>query len=330
VPGAGTRRGTGAIALAFATAATVASLTASVATSQGSLQSNIDSTRNQVGSLAAGLESKHGRLVVVAAQARQAAEREARLSTLLAHGRARAARLAERERVAERRLDATRDRLRRALGALGERLVAIYKGDTPDFTAVFLDAEGFDDLVTRAEYLQLLHDSDVRLATRVRELRSQEEVEVAQARRAHDRAEAFADRLALARARIGAVRARAEAEATTLRQAGAAQSESLAGLRNRLDDLTAQLQRAGYSSGEARKAAGRALGGYAIPESIVMCESGGNYGARNPGSGAYGAYQILPSTAKAHDCDLSTPRGQDSCAAKIWSRQGSSAWVCAG
>lgn len=69
-------------------------------------------------------------------------------------------------------------------------------------------------------------------------------------------------------------------------------------------------------------------GRFAIPESIVKCESGGSYTARNPSSGAYGAYQIIPSTARAFNCDLSTPGGQDACAAKIWAGQGRGAWVC--
>lgn len=67
--------------------------------------------------------------------------------------------------------------------------------------------------------------------------------------------------------------------------------------------------------------------GWAIPEYIVMCESGGNYNAQNP-SGAYGAYQIMPGTASAYGCDLSTPGGQDRCAAKIYAAQGASPWVC--
>lgn len=67
--------------------------------------------------------------------------------------------------------------------------------------------------------------------------------------------------------------------------------------------------------------------GYTIPESIVMCESGGDYGASNP-SGAYGAYQIMPGTASAYGCDLSYPAGQDACAAEIYANEGSSPWAC--
>lgn len=70
--------------------------------------------------------------------------------------------------------------------------------------------------------------------------------------------------------------------------------------------------------------------GYAIPADIVACESGGDYGAVNPSSGATGAYQILPSTSAAYGCDLSTPAGQDACAAAIYADVGSSAWECAG
>ena len=68
-------------------------------------------------------------------------------------------------------------------------------------------------------------------------------------------------------------------------------------------------------------------GGYSIPDYIVQCESGGDYSASNP-SGAYGAYQIMPGTASAYGCDLSTPAGQDACAAEIYSDVGSSAWSC--
>jgi hypothetical protein len=69
-------------------------------------------------------------------------------------------------------------------------------------------------------------------------------------------------------------------------------------------------------------------GRYAIPASIVQCESRGDYNAVNPSSGAYGAYQVMPSTAAAYGCDLSTPGGQDACAAEIWAKQGRGAWSC--
>jgi hypothetical protein len=70
-----------------------------------------------------------------------------------------------------------------------------------------------------------------------------------------------------------------------------------------------------------------ATGGYTIPDYIVQCESGGDYNAQNA-SGAYGAYQIMPDTASNYGCDLSSPAGQDACAADIYADVGTSAWDC--
>jgi hypothetical protein len=63
-------------------------------------------------------------------------------------------------------------------------------------------------------------------------------------------------------------------------------------------------------------------------------ESGTNYSTgsanTNASSGATGRYQIIPSTAAAYGCDLSTPAGQDSCAQAIYAHQGAGAWVGCG
>ncbi len=63
-------------------------------------------------------------------------------------------------------------------------------------------------------------------------------------------------------------------------------------------------------------------------------ESGTNYSTgpsnTNPSSGATGRYQILPSTAAAYGCSLTTPAGQDACAQTIYEHQGAGAWVGCG
>ncbi len=57
-----------------------------------------------------------------------------------------------------------------------------------------------------------------------------------------------------------------------------------------------------------------------------MCESGGNYGAVNPSSGAGGAYQILPSTWELYGGKgepQNAPKAeQDRIAAEIWADSG--------
>jgi hypothetical protein len=73
-------------------------------------------------------------------------------------------------------------------------------------------------------------------------------------------------------------------------------------------------------------------GGGGVP--ACASESGTNYSTgpdnTNPSSGATGRYQILPSTAAAYGCNLSTPGGQDACAQTIYANQGSGAWVGCG
>jgi hypothetical protein len=51
--------------------------------------------------------------------------------------------------------------------------------------------------------------------------------------------------------------------------------------------------------------------------------------ATNPSSGAYGCFQVIPSTAAAHDCDLSSLAGQYECAGRICETSGDGAWVAA-
>jgi hypothetical protein len=88
------------------------------------------------------------------------------------------------------------------------------------------------------------------------------------------------------------------------------------------------------SAAEAEEEVGRWLGGpYSIPAYIVMCESGGDYSALNPSSGAGGAYQVLPSTWELYGGQgepQNAPKAeQDRIAGEIWADSGGGAWVCA-
>jgi hypothetical protein len=77
-------------------------------------------------------------------------------------------------------------------------------------------------------------------------------------------------------------------------------------------------------------------GEWAIPGSIVMCESGGNYRKWNyGGSGASGAYQAMHGTWIAYgggrwasDAAYAPPYAQHIVAGRIWRGQGRGAWEC--
>jgi murein DD-endopeptidase MepM/ murein hydrolase activator NlpD len=71
------------------------------------------------------------------------------------------------------RLVLLRARLKRALSVLRQRLVEIYESDQPDAMTVILSSKGFDDLLSRYEYLRRVQNQDTSIAGRVRGLRNQ-------------------------------------------------------------------------------------------------------------------------------------------------------------
>jgi peptidoglycan hydrolase CwlO-like protein len=301
----------------------------------GTLQGKIDGARLEADGLAAEIESNEAAIAEAQTRAAAAAREEAQLTALLSVGREREAELTQQVSEAEERLAATRERLQRALGVLADRLVAIYKGEVPDAASLILEADGFDDLVTRAEYLQRLEESDADLAARVRALREQVQAQAEALERARAEVAAYNEQLEGARAQISAARAEAEAEAAALAEVQAQQASALEALRAQVDQWTGQVQRLqSISAAEAQQEVAGWFGDWAIPQAIVMCESGGSFGALNPSSGAGGAYQILPSTwetyggeGKPHEA---SPQEQHEIASQIWEDSGSSAWVCAG
>ena len=146
------------------------------------------------------------------------------------------------------------------------------------------------------------------------------------------------------------MRAAAESAAAELAAVNDSRAAQIAALQSNISswvaDIEAAREAAARRAEEAAAAAEiteesaaaeveRWLGGpYSIPAYIVMCESGGNYSALNPSSGAGGAYQILPSTWELYGGEglpHEAPKDeQDRIAAEIWADSGGGAWVCAG
>jgi murein DD-endopeptidase MepM/ murein hydrolase activator NlpD len=94
--------------------------------------------------------------------------RQTRIQADLDAKRAELARLQDELRQERIRLVKLRERLAAAKDALAERLVEIYKADEPDAVTVILEADGFEDLITRAEFIDRVGDQDGRIIDRVR------------------------------------------------------------------------------------------------------------------------------------------------------------------
>jgi septal ring factor EnvC (AmiA/AmiB activator) len=309
------------------------------------LNAKISSAQSQAQSLSADVQAKADQVAAAQQQAAAAAQREAELSSVLAQGQERSAELAVQVDKTHAHLQRARAHLRRALAALEARLVAIYKGNAPDATVLLLSSRGFDDLANRAELVGRIEKADADLAARVRTLRNEVKDALAAVRQAKAQQDAYNARVADARDQIAAVRANAEQQAAQLEAARQEEAAAISTLQSNVSTWEGQVQQIQAAQAAAAQEAQQAsaasaqqtvaswVGDWAIPEAIVMCESGGNFNAVNPSSGAGGAYQILPSTWRLYGGSGSpqdaSPSQPSHIASQIWADSGPSAWVCA-
>jgi septal ring factor EnvC (AmiA/AmiB activator) len=300
------------------------------------MRSKVEAAKGEAGEIAERLRAAQAGLESARGEAAAAAAREEELSGLLAEGERRAAELAAGVERSEAGLRAEKRRLRRAREALAQRLVAIYMSGSPSTASVLLASSDLEELSTRSDYLALIEELDTALADRVEQVRDEVRAELRRVAELKRQADAYNERLVAARSEISAVRGEAESAAVELQSLAAERQASLATLKERIGTWVSDIEEAEAASrAAAEEEVGRWLGGpYSIPTYIVMCESGGDYGALNSSSGAGGAYQILPSTwdlyggeGAPHEASKSE---QDRIAAEIWADSGGGAWVCAG
>ncbi|MBS1678119.1 MAG: transglycosylase family protein [Actinobacteria bacterium] len=318
------------------------------AAERGKLEAKLAAGREEAGALAGALQASQAELASAEAEAARAESHEERLSALLAEGEAREAKLTEEVAATRRQLEIEKARLRRSHAELAKRVVDIYESGVPEASNLIFGEGDYQELVTRDTYLRAINEADAALARRVGETRDEVRHDVTVVAAAQRKAVAYDERVAAAREEIAAVREAAAASAAHLAEVSGAREASLAQLKGDIASWVSDIKKiraeearerreAEESEEEANASAeeevGRWLGGpYSIPTYIVMCESGGNYGAVNPSSGAGGAYQILPSTWELYGGQgepQNAPKAeQDRIAAEIWADSGSSAWVC--
>lgn len=305
----------------------------------GGVEAKLAAARGEASSISSELRASQARLAAAEGEASSAQAHEQRLSGLLADGEARTARLNAEVTRTRRQLAAAKARLRRSRAALAARLVAIYESGTPSTASLVFASTDYTELATEAGYLKEIVEADGALAARVEQVRDEVGHQADRVGALRARAVAYDERLAAARGEIAAVRAAADSAAAQARSVAAGREASLSKLKGRIGQWVSEVREAraaeanAASGPEAEEEVGRWLGGpYSIPTYIVMCESGGNYGALNPSSGAGGAYQILPSTWELYGGKgepQNAPKAeQDRIAAEIWADSGPSAWVC--
>ncbi|MDX6588691.1 MAG: hypothetical protein QOI31_3164 [Solirubrobacterales bacterium] len=202
-----------------------------------SKQAELEQVRAQEGVLSTELSRYSDQVDQLAGQVATLRNREAIVAEELAQTQARLE--AEAERLAT-----LRERLGRSLNILSKRLVEIYKSDEPDALTVILDADGFDDLVNRYDYLDRVQDQDAGIVDRVRDLRNASEDLVGDIRDARD--EIAAKKAELERTRMQLEAREAELAAVRDQKAAALDATRVKedALENDLSHLNAQIQQA--------------------------------------------------------------------------------------
>jgi murein DD-endopeptidase MepM/ murein hydrolase activator NlpD len=114
-------------------------------------------------------------------------------------------------RRAKDRLEILHRRLHRSLGALRNRLVDIYRSNEPDMLTVILQSDGFDDLLSRYEYLRRVEAQDASVVSRVRGLRNETRDIVVRVEADRDRIEAKKAELVRTRSQLEARQAELDA-----------------------------------------------------------------------------------------------------------------------
>jgi murein DD-endopeptidase MepM/ murein hydrolase activator NlpD len=159
---------------------------------------------------------------------------------------------------AKARLAALRERLERSLRILRQRLVAIYESNSPDAMTVILRSHGFDDMLSRYDYLQRIQSQDTSIAVRVKDLRNEEKETV-------ERVRAARDAIAAKQAELERTQAELEARQSDLVDARQKDQQILGQVQQTQDqlegdvgDISAQIQSQLQAQQEAQAAAAAA------------------------------------------------------------------------
>jgi murein DD-endopeptidase MepM/ murein hydrolase activator NlpD len=257
-PAQADRRRKAGLALTLALVAVVAiGATALAQDLQGELnskRSELDQAESKRGVLSTEIQRYTSQIVQLEGEVATLRNREALVQEELERKQAEL----ERERD---HLEVLRERLRQSIDVLEERLVAIYKSDTPDVVTVVLESDGFEDLLERYEYLNRIEAEDSDLIARVRELRNETKDTVERIRAARD--EIAAKKRELTRTRV-----ELEAREADLGAARASRKDTLSEIDSNIErlegdigDLEGQVQQQLQASASPTLPAGPVRGG---------------------------------------------------------------------
>jgi murein DD-endopeptidase MepM/ murein hydrolase activator NlpD len=140
------------------------------------------------------------------------------------------------------RLERLRSELETARKVLAARLVEIYKADAPDALTVVLEADGFGDLLERAEFLERISEQDREITDEVRVLRDRAEEQAIRLAKLEEREQLAAERILRWRDQIAAVQGQLVSSRDELATARANKRSALGQVRSSRVSLEGDLR----------------------------------------------------------------------------------------
>jgi peptidoglycan DL-endopeptidase CwlO len=129
--------------------------------------------RHHEGVLTTTISNFNNRIRGLQGEIRSLQARQANLQNDLDAKRAELAEVQNKLQIARDRLERLRARLNLAMNQLAARLVDEYESDQPDMVTVILEAHGFDDLLTKADFMQRISKQDQQVVGTVKVLKAE-------------------------------------------------------------------------------------------------------------------------------------------------------------
>jgi septal ring factor EnvC (AmiA/AmiB activator) len=337
------------------------SATGATGTDVNQLQSQLNSARSQLGAsqthqktLAGNISTLNGQVSSLSSQIDLVQSQEAAAQSQLT-GYDTALSQAKSELYVERlRLQMLKRRLRRASKILGAQLRSQYEQPEQSLVSLLVNASGFDQLLSQIQYLdnakreqqtiiRLTRSAWKQTESTTARIDKLEQLDQREASAAAVQTDALSGMNSVLASRQAALTLEREAQATAL-AASQAKGTQLRSAIKEIQSKEAAAQQAtqtfsGDTTGGTSTPTGSGggglsgSGGWAIPEAIVLCESGGQNLPPNA-VGASGYYQIIPGTWRQFGgtgpaAYKASEAEQSAVAAKIWDGgAGASNWTC--
>jgi murein DD-endopeptidase MepM/ murein hydrolase activator NlpD len=216
---------------------TLSSINSRIETTRGKL----DRVRGHEQVLTTDISALSGRIRTLGGQIAVLQRRESHAQAVLDARRAELARVRARYEQEYARYVRLRKELLKAQRVLAERLVAVYKSDQPDLLTVVLEADGFDDLLVRTDYMNRIGQQDSRIVGRVKTLKEESERKKELLASLKKRAEAAVAEIEAQRRALADARAGIESRQADLASARNAKRGSLSNVRESEKELEEDL-----------------------------------------------------------------------------------------